>query len=216
MHDPDAIYRRPAARLALLERLAPLGLARVLVGIRGAQGASVKRLRVASGTIELSPVAVLGATELPVIGRVGLPDPELGVALGGTLSFYGNWFDQIAALDRGYRLRRNIAALAPERLLEQIGRDDRYALVAEFSAAFRTILALKGRVPLVCVDDRCLAQMSFPVVLPAIADEGLAARLAGVLGIMLKTGAAAQGTAPVPRSVASGIDVEELDGDALR
>ncbi|MEQ8659920.1 MAG: hypothetical protein RLW62_03820, partial [Gammaproteobacteria bacterium] len=174
--------------------------------------ASVKRVRSGTAAVpELAPVAVLGEVALPVIGRIGLPDPELAAAHGATLSFYGNWFDSIAATDRDYRLRRNIAALAPARLLEQIGRDDRYALVADFAAAFRTIMAVKGRVPLVCLDDRSLAQLSFPVVLPAIADSGLATRLAGVLDIMLK---AATGPAtPVSAVSVSGIEVEDLDED---
>jgi len=199
-------------RLSVVANLVRLGLGRTLLVLRGKEVHTVGRIKTTDGDIALAPLEKLPASALPVIGRVGAPDPQLGPQWAGMMPFYGKWFDEIGETDIGYRLRRNISALASDRLLEQVARDDSYALIAEFGAVFRTIMTVKKRVPLVLIDDTHLAIDSFPVVLPSIADLGLNARLEGILRVMLKA-ATRDGNGRSRRpDGADGIDVEELDG----
>ncbi|MEX2481885.1 MAG: hypothetical protein WD928_13595 [Gammaproteobacteria bacterium] len=201
------------ARISIARQLAPRGLLRTLILAPGGNSHTVSRIKIGEDGVALTPLGQLPTTALPIIGRVGLPDPQLGPDWAQTMPFYGKWFDDIGETDIGYRLRRNISALSSDRLLEQIQRDDNYALVAEFTAAFQTIMVVKERVPLVLIDDRHLALASFPVVLPSIEDSALASRLMGILRIMLKAEAqAAERPAGGPDGI-DGIEVEEMDGE---
>lgn len=180
--------------------------------MRGTDGHTVGRIRRTNNEIALAPVGQLPASALPVIGRVGTPDPQLGAHWAEVMPFYGKWFDDIGETDSGYHLRRNISALSSDRLLQQVARDNSYALVAEFAAVFRTIMAIKKRVPLVLIDDTHLAIDSFPVVLPEIEDVELNTRLEGILQVMLKV-ASHTSDAPAGRpDGADGIEVEEMGG----
>lgn len=201
------------ARISIARQLTPRGLLRTLILAPGADGHTVSRLKSENGSVALTPLGHLPTTTLPIIGRIGLPDPQLGPEWAQTMPFYGKWFDDIGETDIGYRLRRNISALSSDRLLEQIRRDDNYALVAEFTAAFQTIMTVKERVPLVLIDDRQLALASFPVVLPSIEDTALASRLMGILRIMLKAESRAVGRPAGAAGGIDGIEVEEMDGD---
>ena len=156
--------------------------------------------------MRLDPLGRFAPQPLPVIGRIGLPDPQLGDGWADGLPFYGKWFDDIGETDVGYHLRRNISALSRERLLEQIRRDEQYALVGDYAAVFATILEVKQRVPLVLLDDRYLELVSFPVVLPTLAEEGLGTKLAGILRIMLK---AVSRNEDLAATTLTGIEVDE-------
>jgi hypothetical protein len=198
-----------SARGRVVRELLPRGLSRTLVVVCAADACTVGRIRGdAAGAVRLDPLGRFAPQPLPVIGRIGLPDPQLGDAWADGLPFYGKWFDDIGATDAGYQLRRNISALSRERLLEQVQRDDQYALVGDFNAVFATILEVKQRVPLVLIDDRYLESVSFPVVLPLIAEDGLATKLAGILRIMLK---AATRTDELAATTLTGIEVDEGD-----
>lgn len=201
-----------SARLRVAENLVGLGLGRTLLVLRGTDAHTVGRIKMTRDGIALAPLGKLPACALPVIGRVGAPDPQLGPHWAGVMPFYGKWFDDIGETDIGYRLRRNISALASDRLLEQVARDNSYALVAEFAAVFRTIMTIKKRVPLVLIDDMHLAIDSFPVVLPLIADLGVNTRLEGILQVMLKAAAGNSGASPRQADGVDGIEVEEMDG----
>lgn len=201
-----------SARLRVAGILVGLGLDRTLLVLRGKDGHTVGRIRRTHNEIALAPVGQLPASALPVIGRVGTPDPQLGAHWAEVMPFYGKWFDDIGETDSGYHLRRNISALSSDRLLEQIARDNSYALVAEFAAVFRTIMTIKKRVPLVLIDDTHLAIDSFPVVLPEIEDAELNTRLEGILQVMLKVATHTSDTAGGRPDGADGIEVEEMGG----
>lgn len=191
------------SRLEVARRLAPLGLKRTLIVVPGKDGCRVSQIRAIGDNVDLKEHGRFDTVDLPVIGRVGVRDQQLGDAYPSTMPFYGKWFDDIGETDAGYHIRRGIASLSEARLLEQIQRDDQYALVADFASAFRTIMQAKQRPPLVLIDDRYLALDSFPVVLPTIPDAGVAGKLMAVLAVMLK--AESQQQAPD----ASGIEVDE-------
>ncbi|MGE0484512.1 MAG: hypothetical protein AB7Q81_10260 [Gammaproteobacteria bacterium] len=196
-----------SARGPVIRQLLPLGLARALVFVHAQDGGTVGRIRSgAGGRLRLDPLGRCEGVPPPVIGRLGLPDEQLGAGWDGNLLFYGKWFDDIGETDAGYQLRRNISALSRERLLEQIRRDEQYALVGEFRAVFTTILDVKQRVPLVWLDDRHLALASFPVVLPDLADAALTTKLAGILRIMLK---ASSRDEEIAATTLTGIEVDE-------
>ncbi|MCP5200924.1 MAG: hypothetical protein H6977_12995 [Gammaproteobacteria bacterium] len=196
-----------SSRGRVLHQLLPRGLARTLVVVCGEEACTVGRLRrEGSGQVRLDPLGRFAPQPLPVIGRIGLPDPQLGDGWADGLPFYGKWFDDIGETDVGYHLRRNISALSRERLLEQIRRDEQYALVGDYAAVFATILEVKQRVPLVLLDDRYLELVSFPVVLPTLAEEGLGTKLAGILRIMLK---AVSRNEDLAATTLTGIEVDE-------
>ncbi len=195
-------------RMAVAKKLAGLGLRRTLIAVAKPSGYAVSRIRSIGDNVEIEDEGSFSASEVPVIGRVGLPDPQLGVDWHGSMPFYGKWFDDIGETDAGYHLRKGISSISEQRLLEQIRRDDQYALVGEFAAVFRTIMEVKRRVPLVLIDDSYIELVSFPVILPKIADEALQAKLGNVLHIMLKATPAASAAA----DLTSGIEVSETDG----
>ena len=193
------------SRLAVAERLAETGLLQVLLlSIRDGRG-KVSRLRRRADELSLVGMGEFDCDKPLLIGRVGIPDPQLGVAFEHVMPFYGKWFDDIGETDAGYHIRRNISQLNRERLAEQIKRDDQYAVVGPHTVIFEIIMDIKQRVPMVLVDDRYLSLTSFPVVLPAIDDAGLAAKLRGVLHVMLKASSDGGGG----RSNDIGIEVDE-------
>jgi hypothetical protein len=210
MHYAERVAQ--SARLRVAENLVRLGLGRTLLLVPGPDTHTVARIKTTSDQIALAPLGKLPASELPKIGRVGAPDPQLGERWANVMPFYGNWFDDIGETDIDYQLRRNIAALSSDRLLDQVARDNRYALVADFAAVFRTIMTVKKRVPLVLVNDTHLAIDSFPVVLPAIEDPGLHARFQGILHVMLKAAAHNSDDSSRRPDGVDGIEVEEMDG----
>lgn len=196
-------------RLSVARCLADLGLLRALIAVRTARGYDVSRIRRLGDAVDLEPEGRFESDDVPVIGRVGVPDPQLGVEWQGHMPFYGKWFDEIGETDAGYHLRRGISSISEERLLEQIRRDDQYALVGDFASVFRTILEVKRRVPLVLIDDTFLELTSFPVILPAIADQALTDKLTTVLTIMLK--AASRPAGGADDGGMSGIVVDEIE-----
>lgn len=193
------------SRLAVAERLAEIGLLQVLLLSTRDGQAKVSRLRRRDNELTLVGMGEFAYGELPLIGRVGIPDPQLGIAFEHVMPFYGKWFDDIGETDAGYHIRRNISQLTRERLVEQIKRDEQYAVVGPHTAIFEIILDIKQRVPMVLVDDRYLSLTSFPVALPVIDDAGLAAKLRGVLHVMLKASSATGAGGPDD----IGIEVDE-------
>ncbi|MGR8918425.1 MAG: hypothetical protein ACU85V_02310 [Gammaproteobacteria bacterium] len=195
-------------RMVVARELIPIGLTKTLVVVDTPHGRNVSRIKHAEGDrVGLEVLGQLPPGPLPAIGRVGIADPHLGADWGETMVFYGKWFDEIGETDAGYHLRKGISSLSRDRLLEQIRRDEQYALVADFESAFRTIIEVKSRIPLVHIEDTYLALTSFPVVLPAVGDESLRERMAVVQKIMFK---ASERRAPGPPD--NGIEVNEIDG----
>jgi CTP synthase (UTP-ammonia lyase) len=202
-------------RFSVVKHLAQIGLLKTLIAVKSDRGYAVSRIKRIDETIELKRLGVFSSEQIPVIGRVGIPDPQLGVSWQDTMTFYGNWFDELGGTDAGYHLRKSISSISHERLLEQIKRDDEYALVGSYYAVFRTVMDVKRRVPLVLVDDTLLSLTSFPVILPAIGDVGLDEKLQGVLRVMLKADTRAQSEAQDDEARIDGIEVDEVSAEDL-
>lgn len=198
-------------RFSVAQHLAELGLRKALIAVESTQGYTVSGLKKTDSTLEFTRLGIFSAGKIPVVGRVGVPDPQLGVSWKDTLTFSGKWFDELGETDPGYHLRKTISSLSHERLMEQIKRDDQYALVGSYYAAFRTIMEVKHRIPLVLIDDAHLSLGSFPVVLPMIDDVGLKEKFQVVLTTMLKADSGAQ-SEPAD---AGGIEVDEVSAEDL-
>lgn len=116
-------------RFSVAKHLAQLGLRKTLIAVKSTDGYAVSRIKKMESTVEFTRLGLFSGERVPVIGRVGIPDPQLGVSWKDTLTFYGKWFDELGETDAGYHLRKSISSLSHKRLLEQIERDDQYALV---------------------------------------------------------------------------------------
>ena len=197
-------------RLTVARQLEPLGLRRTLIAVRREDRYNVSRITRIAETVELTPVGSFTSDHVPQIGRVGIPDPQLGISWTASMPFYGKWFDHIAETDVGYHLRRNISSLSQQRMLEQVSRDEQYALIGSYYSVFRTIMAAKRRIPLVLIDDVFLPLISFPVVLPRIDDPDLGQMLHDVLFRMLRPDSPTATGQITDAPDVAGIEVEEL------
>lgn len=182
-----------------------------MIALKSERSYTVSRIKSIDRKVELTRLGTFSSDEVPLIGRVGIPDPQLGVSWKDTMTFYGKWFDELGETDAGYHLRKSISSLSHDRLLEQIERDEQYALVGSYYAVFRTIMDVKQRLPMVLIDDRYLSLASFPVVLPTIDDEALDEKLQVVLNVMLKADTTVRSE---PDGVA-GIEVDEVSADDI-
>lgn len=201
--------------LSVAKRLTKLGLLKALIAVERPSGYAVSQIKKIDSSVDLTQLGSFSSEQVPVIGRVGIPDPQLGVSWKDTMTFYGKWFDELGETDAGYHLRRNISSLSLDHLLDQIKRDDQYALVGTYYSVFETVMHVKKRVPLVLIDDTHLGLTSFSVVLPKIDDEGLGKRLMGVLRVMLKADSGV-GSDPAGESErVDGIEVDELSADDM-
>jgi hypothetical protein len=196
--------------MSVAKRLAPLGLLNTLITVKRADQYDVSRIKTVDDTVELNAVGSFSSDHVPAIGRIGIPDPVLGVAWKNSMAFYGKWFDNIGETDPGYRLRTNISSLSHNTQLEQIGRDDQYALVGSYYSVFQTVMNVKGRVPLVLIDDTHISLVSFPVVLPRIEDDMFEKKLLDMLGFMLRPD---QSNSRAREPDPLGLDGFEVDGD---
>ena len=178
-----------------------------LVVIRHGDHYAISRINRIAGDVDLTPIGKLADVPMSRIGRIGATPPDLIVPWNRSMSFYGKWFDQIAGGDSGYALRAKLAKVSREVMLEQVRRDNQYGLVGSYYSVFQAIMALKGRVPLVLIDDSLLALESFPVVLPDINDSDFQQNLLDVLRRMLRHYPNAAVT--VDQVSVDGIDVEE-------
>ena len=199
-----------SVRMSVAKRLAPLGLLNTLIAVKRADQYAVSRIKAVDETVELNAVGSFSSDHVPAIGRIGSPDPVLGTQWKNSLAFYGKWFDFIGETDPGYRLRKNISSLSHKTQLEQISRDDQYALVGSYYSVFQTVMNVKRRVPLVLIDDTHISLISFPVVLPRIEDKAFEQKLLDMLGFMLRPDKSnSSDREPDPL----GLDGFEVDGD---
>lgn len=205
----------PSVRISVANRLADLGLRKTLIVVKGDSGYAVSRIRKLDSSVELTPMGSFSSEHVPVIGRVGIPHPQLGIFWKNSMSFYGKWFDNVGDTDAGYRVRRNISSLSHKRQLEQIGRDDQYALVGSYYSVFQTIMDVKRRVPLVLIDDTYLSLVSFPVVLPKIEDKEFEKELLDVLRRLLRPDKPDYSDPAIQSAGIDGIEVDEISTDDI-
>lgn len=177
-----------AAHSAIARSLAPFGLTRTLLVEPLARGFSVNRLHGNSDAMACRSLATVEVSHIEVIGRVGLPDPRLGLAWTRSMTFYGRRFDAVACADPHYGLRRKLAVQSDAMTRRQIARDDLYPVVGSYYAAFRNIIQVKRRTPFVLMSGTLSAATSFPVVLLDCTDRQLAATLATSLRLILRNG----------------------------
>jgi len=163
-----------------------MGLKKTFIALKKADSYSINRLKTTNGELVLEPIGTFTDPNPLVIGRVGLPDPKLGIRWNNSMTFYGAWFDDLALSDSDYRIRNNILALSREKLLDQVQRDDKYGLIGTYYAVFLKILNVHKGVPLVLLDDSLLGLGSFPVIVPKMSDKILEKELIGLLRLFLK------------------------------
>ena len=179
-----------AVHSEIARSLLPFGLAKTLLVEAQAHGFSVNRVQAAHDVVAYRSLANVEVKNIEVIGRVGLPDPRLGLAWTRSMTFYGRRFDAVASADPHYGLRRKLAVQSDAVARRQIARDDLYPVVGSYYAAFRNIIQVKRRTPFVLMSGTLHAARSFPVVLLDCTDSQLAATLATSLRLILRPSAA--------------------------
>ncbi len=174
------------SRKNIAKALSIIGLKKTFIALKKADSYSINRLKTPNGELVLEPIGTFTDPNPRVIGRVGLPDPKLGIRWTNSMTFYGAWFDDLALSDSDYRIRNNILSLSRQKLLDQVQRDDKYGLIGTYYAVFLKILDVHKGVPLVLLDDSLLGMGSFPVIVPKLTDKVLEKELTGLLRLFLK------------------------------
>jgi hypothetical protein len=201
------------SRSNIIKALSIIGLKKTFVALRSGDTYSVNRLMTPNGDLKLIRVGLITDPKPLVIGRIGMPDPNLGILWNNSMTFYGAWFDELAISDTDYRIRKSILGLSRQKLIEQVRRDDRYGLIGTFYAVFLEILELNKGVPIVVLDDTLLGLGSFPVIIPRIEDAVLRHELTGILRLMLRKELA--GIAETADPAGSGLEVEYVSESDL-
>lgn len=173
-------------RLSVMQRLTLLGLRTTLIATKNDDVYSVSRIGQISPTLKFLALGEFRCDEVRCIGRVGIPDPSLNFPWKNSMAFYGKWFDRITESSLTEQVYRNTARISREKMLEQIQRDDQYAVVGSYYSVFRTVMEAKRHVPLVFIDDSVLPLSSFPVLLPTISDLDFEKTLIQVLCRMIR------------------------------
>lgn len=201
-----------AVHSEIARSLLPFGLAKTLLVEPQAHGFSVNRVQARRDAVAYRSLANMQVKNIEVIGRVGLPDPRLGLAWTRSMTFYGRRFDAVASADPHYGLRRKLAVQSDAVARRQIARDDLYPVVGSYYAAFRNIIQVKRRTPFVLMSSTLHAARSFPVVLLDCTDSQLAATLAASLRLILRHGGTDE-AARESHAADTGIDVVELPAE---
>ena len=197
------------SRLSVAQRLDPLGLRTTLVAIKKDDIYTISRIRQITPTVELLALGEFSSDHVPCTGRVGISDPQIDFPWKNSMAFYGKWFDRISESRLKHQVYRNTPRICHQQMLEQIRRDNQYAVVGSYYSIFRTIIEAKRHVPLVLIDDSLLALPSFPVLLPSIVDRALEERLLNVLHRMLRLYPTIARSRVAEPPNAEGIDVYE-------
>ena len=198
-----------STRLSVAQRLASLGLRTTLIATKNDDVYSISRIRQISPTLELLAVGEFRSNHVDCIGRVGIPEPGLGFPWRNSMAFYEKWFDRIQQSSLTQQVYRNTARISREKMLEQIQRDEQYAVVGSYYSVFRAVMEAKRHVPLVFIDDSVLTLSSFPVLLPIIPDLDFEKTLIQVLCRMLRLYPNETSTQQNGYGGGHGIDVEE-------
>ncbi len=174
------------SRKTIAKALSIIGLKKTFIALRRGDSFSINRLQTENGELILNRIGTFADPEPLIIGRIGLPDPKLGIRWTNSMTFYGSWFDELALSDSDYRIRNNILLLSREKLLDQVQRDDKYGLIGTYYSVFLKIMSVQKGIPLVLLDNTLLRLSSFPVIIPHLADKVLEKELTGLLRLFLK------------------------------
>lgn len=173
------------SRKTIAKALSIIGLKKTFVALRDRGALSINRVMIPDGELKLERIASCVDASPKFIGRVGMPDPKLGIPWKNSMTFYGSWFDELAVSDTDYRVRNSILSLPREKLLDQVRRDDKYGLIGTYYAVFLQIIDDKKGLPLVLLDDSLLSLGSFPVVIPTMTDKAQETELCELLQLFL-------------------------------
>ncbi len=174
------------SRRSIAKALSLMGLKKVFIAQGKGDTFTINRLSTPGGELTLEKIGTFKDPEPLSIGRVGMPDPKLGIHWTNSMTFYGSWFDGLAVSDSDYRIRNNILSLSRNQLLDQVQRDDKYGLIGTYYAVFLKILKVNKGIPMVLLDDSLLRLGSFPVIVPHLTDKVLEKDLAQVLELSLR------------------------------
>jgi len=201
------------SRRNIAKALSIIGLKKTFVALRDKESFSVNRLTFPDGEPKVERIAMISDPKPRFIGRVGMPDPKLGITWKNSMTFYGSWFDELAVSDSDYRIRNSILSLSRKKLLDQVRRDDKYGLIGTYYAVFLQILEERKGLPLVVLDDSLLGLGSFPVVIPTMTDKALEKELSDLLRLFLRK-EAIEASRNEAKKADAGISVSEVkDGD---
>jgi hypothetical protein len=198
------------SRRNIVKALSIIGLKKTLVALRDGDSYSISQLTTPDGEPRLGKINKIADPKPLVIGRVGMPDPNLSIRWNNSMTFYGSWFDELGASDSDYRIRNSILGLSREKLIDQVRRDDRYGLIGTYYAVFLEILDQRKGVPVVVLDDSLLGFGSFPVVIPHFPDAALEQELSSVLRLMLKKELAA-----ATAEADAGLEVDQVSAEEM-
>ena len=196
------------SRLNITKALSIIGLKKTYIALKKADSLTINRLTTSGDNLALEKIGSVEDANPKIIGRVGMPDPKLGIHWTNSMTFYGSWFDGLALSDTDYRIRNNILSLSKDKLLDQVQRDDKYGLIGTYYAVFLKIISLNKGVPMILLDDSLLSRGSFPVIVPRIADKQLERDLIDGLRISLRKEAVDSSMSDV-----KGLSVDEVSGD---
>ena len=174
------------SRLSVAQRLEALGLRKTLIAVKKDDTYTISRIRQITPTVDLISLGEFSSRDVPYIGRVGISDPSVNFPWQNCMTFYGKWFDHIPESQLKQQVYRNVPRISHQKMLDQVQRDNQYAVVGSYYSVFRSILKAKGRVPLVLIGDAALSMCSFPVLLPAVRDAAFEQTLREVLDRMLR------------------------------
>lgn len=201
------------SRRNIAKALSIIGLKKTFVALRDRDTLSINRVTTPDGELKVERIATCVDATPKFIGRVGMPDPQLGIPWKNSMTFYGSWFDDLAVSDSDYRIRNSILSLSREKLLDQVRRDDKYGLIGTYYAVFLQILDDRKGLPLVLLDDSLLGLGSFPVVIPTMTDKAQEQELCELLQLFLRKEAIEASRAPRPPE--AGIGVSEVTADDM-
>jgi hypothetical protein len=196
------------SRKTVAEALSRMGLKKTFIALKRQDSFSINRLKTTDGQLELVRIASFSDPDPLMVGRVGLPNPQLGIPWKNSMTFYGAWFDDLAYSDPDFRIRKSILSLSREKLLDQVQRDDKYGLIGTYYAVFLRILNVNKGVPLVLLDDSLLGLASFPVIVSHLNDTALEKELTDLLRLFLK-----KELADRANDVDAGISVDDVTDD---
>ncbi len=192
------------SRKSVAKALSSMGLKKVFIALRKPDSYSINRLKSTNGELELQKMTSFTDAKPLFVGRVGLPNPQLGIPWKNSMTFYGAWFDDLAVSDPDYRIRNSILSLSREKLLDQVQRDDKYGLIGTYYSVFLKIMNVHKGVPLVLLDDSMLGLASFPVIVSHLTDRTMENELVTRLRLYLK-----KELAESDNEVSTGISVDE-------
>ncbi len=196
------------SRLNITKALSIIRLKKTYIALKKADSLTINRLTTSGDNLALEKIGTVEDANPKIIGRVGTPDPKLGIHWKNSMTFYGSWFDGLALSDTDYRIRNNILSLSKDKLLDQVQRDDKYGLIGTYYAVFLKIISLNKGVPMVLLDDSLLSRGSFPVIVPRIADKEFERDLIEGLRISLR-----KEVVDSSMSEMKGLSVDEVSGD---